>query len=217
MENTELARDLLFWIILFVILLVVVIYFIPYIFALSEQAQKKITPPTEEPKEEVVEKSNSLGILTTDLPEIKVFKLFRNFDPMFLNETGINKIKYNSFILNLSGKSYDYNDVFINNLTQGLRNFSLHNNFYQIGTDAQQIPSGPNCLVVPQWIITYNNDCWDAWIDSAPDPCIVYLHGDGTNRFNEKVKIRVVWYKNFGTSPSTGREVIKTVVTVCDG
>jgi len=216
MENVELARDLLFWIILFVILIVVVLYFIPYIFALSEQAQKKISPPTEEPKEEVLESQiKSLGILTTDSPEIKMFKLFKNFNPTFLNEQFGIKVMYNSFVLDLSGKSYGYNDELINNLIEGLGNFSLHDSSYQIGTDGQQIPNcGP---AVSNNVINYNNDCWDALIDSAPNPCIVYVHGDGSNSFNGKVKIRVVWYRPGGTSLNTGRDIINVLVTVCDG
>jgi len=214
MENVELARDLLFWIIVFLILLIVVSYFTPQIFALAGEAQKRVSPPTEEPKEEVLEsKFRSLGITTTDPPEIKMFKLFRNFDPLFLNEKNGNKIMYNSFILDLPpGKSYGYNDELIKNLTEGLRNFSIYDKNYQIGPTLSPI-CGP---AVTNNNINYGNDCWHASIDNAPSPCIVYVNGDGSSQFNDKVKIRVVWYDSGGKSADE-REIINVLVTVCDG
>lgn len=219
MESAELIRDLLFWTILVLILLVVVFYFIPYIFALSENAQKRVSPSTEEPTEEVVKsRYRSLGILTTDPPEIKVFKLFENFDPLFLNDQSGSKctapcIMYNSFILDLAGNTYGYNDVLINNLTDGLKNFNAYDKNYQIGTTLSL-----NCEPTAQNnAINYNNDCWDASINNKPNPCKIYVHGDGSNQFNEKVKIRVVWYKPGPPPAADGREIIDVLVTVCDG
>jgi len=219
MENVELARNLLFGIVVFLILMIVVIYFVPYISKLAENAQQRISPPTEEPKEEVLQsKFGSLGIIETDPPEIKMFKLIKNFDPLFLNDQSGSKctapcIMYNSFVLNLYTNTYGYNDKLIKNLTKGLKDFSVYDRLYQIGPNLE-----PDCNnVVPNGAITYNNDCWDASINNAFIPCIIYVNGDALSHFNGKVKIRVVWYKTGATSPDNGKEIIKVLVTVCDG
>jgi len=220
----EISRDFLFKIILIVVLLAIVFIFGGQIQDLIVKAQEEYLSSPAQEKEEVIEpRFESLGITGYDSPETMIYKLFRNLNTLFLNTntTAIDsKLTYYPFILNLSTKQYDdTSGDLINMVIEGIRNFSKYDNIYQIGTDAQQTPNppNPNCGgVVRETVIDYNNDCWDISLDSAPDPCKIYVHGDSGNKFDGEVKIRVVWYHIDGESSITKREIIRTIITICD-
>lgn len=215
----EISRDFLFKIILIVILLAIVFIFGGQIWDLITKAQEEYLSSPAKEKEEVVEpRFKSLDITGYDSPETIIYKLFRNLDTSFLNTTTGSKIIYYPFILNLSTSQYDdTSGVLINMVREGIRNFSRYDNLYQIGTDAQQTtnPPNPNCgSVLRNNLIDYNNDCWDSSLDSSPNPCKIYVHGDSGNKFDGEVKIRVVWY--LGGTAGDGRQIIYPLITICD-
>jgi len=212
----------LFSILLVIVCLLIVIFVGPQIIAYAQnQISTKISPLNPE-KEETVEGSHymSLGITSSDSPEIVAYKLFRNFDPLFINESVNNKIIYNPFILDLKGNVYPYNplapsNVLINNISQGVKDFSKIDSSYQVGNN----PVNLNSIVKSDSNINYNNDCWTNNMDNnlanMPLNTFKIFVNSNTNKFDGKVKIRVGWYDK--NSKSGGREIIDVLITVCDG
>jgi hypothetical protein len=201
-----------------ILLFVIAVFIAPEIFKIIAGAQKRVSPITQNESEIVTENFTALGITDADLPEIKIYKLFRNFDPSFVNETLIgNQILYNSFILNLTDNNgnnhvYGYSDNLYNNLTLGVKDFSKINSYYEIPI---VLPSNCNPPQVDLTIGYNTNDCWNqAAFNSLGVPCKILLHGDGTSHFNDKIKIRVGWKD---TGPLNGREVINVLIALCDG
>jgi len=218
------VRNLLLRIILLIILIGVVLYFLPQILALMGRAEEQISPPTEETQEDLGEtQGRSLDIISSDPPEIIMYKLFRNFDPSFFNEKNDPKIMYYPFILDLKGIEFDEGSGdLIDMLKEGIKNFSDYDNFYQIGADG---PANGTCGgPIPTGTINCNNDCWTSSLDTdlnnmggAIPPCEIKVNGDVSNKFNDKVKIRVGWLLDSATSPLTARQIIYTLITICDG
>ena len=181
-----------------------------------------VSNTTEEP-EEIVETvpHRPLEIKSTDSPDVMIYKLFRNFDPLFLNETDGDKILYNSFTLDLKGNEYGdgtpgHDSMFIDMIKEGLENFSYVDEFYQIG---DSLPTDCGAVRPNGNIDFYNNDCWDNSIDQRPDPCRIFVrgyvdHGAETHKFKNKVKIRVVWYKTDQTF--NDKEIVRTIVALCN-
>lgn len=222
----EIARDLLFKIVLLVVLVALFFVFIDQASGLMTKAKEEyISSPVQE-KEEVVESQfKSLGISPYDSPKTVIYKLFRSFDPSFLNEKSGSSIMYYPFILDLKEIEYlnIYNNDLIDMIREGIRNFNEVDNTYQIGDDNQQPPICDN----PQYDgnINYNNDCWTTALDTdltnmdtnppTGNPCKILVHGDAFSRFNHRIKIRIGWYEG-GTS-STDRQIVYTLITMCDG
>ncbi len=203
------------YIVLTVVLLALVFVFVTQMLSLSERAEEELSPTLEEPEEVLESRYTSLVLSPEDLPEDIIYKLFRHFDPVFLNETSGPIVLYNVFILDLKGNEYDDTTGFlIENLTEGIEDFSAYDNLYQIGRDAQQ---PPNCGAVQRTnVINYNNDCWSGVL-ALVGPCSIYVNGDANDKFNDRIKIRVMWRFTGLTSPITDREIIRPIVTICDG
>jgi hypothetical protein len=205
-----------------ILIFIVAVYIAPEIFKIIAGAQKRVSPITQNESEIVTENFTALGIIDTDLPEIKIYKLFRNFDPSFVNETpNVNQILYNSFILNLTDNNgnnhvYGYSDMLYNNLTLGVKDFSKINNYYEIVDAINLNQATLNCVSQYDGTINYNTECWNqAAFNSLNIPCKILLHGDASNQFNGKIKIRVGW-KDKNMQPH-GREVINVLIALCDG
>jgi hypothetical protein len=212
-----------------ILITIVAVYIAPEIFKIIAGAQKRVSPITQNESEIVTESFTALGITDADLPEIKIYKLFRNFDPSFVNETNGNQIKYNSFILNLNGNVYPYNplnfnspkNVLIYNVTEGIKDFSKIDSTYQVGN---VIPVNLNFNIQSDTNINYNNnDCWTNTMDnnlaSMPlDTFKIYVNSNA-NQFGKinggKVKIRIGWYDT--QNHPNGREIVKVLITLCDG
>lgn len=229
MEET---RNKLLWeVILVVLLLLVVLYFAPQILTLAENAQQRLSPTGQE-KEEIVEGIHyrALGITQTDSPETILYKLFSNFDPLFLNEKENYKIIYNPFILDLGSRSYYAGDGILTNMTiEGVKIFNKTDPFYQVGKDNQQPMDCPvvdvNNLPLNLQLffinLNYDNDCWLPILNNnlgIGNPCVIYVRGNylNYNKFDGKVKIRVGWY-NSSLSSTNGRGIIYVLIAMCDG
>jgi hypothetical protein len=146
---------------------------------------------------------STLGVDAADTADTIVYKLFKNFDPSFLSEKSGNTIYYNSFIINLKGKSYSYSDLKVE-IEKGLNDF--RSPIYSIGT------STISCGLSQQSnLINYNNDCWSSSLDSKPNPCAIY-HSSGTLSNNARIKI--VWYLDGKTG---GKDKVDVIVTMCGG
>lgn len=205
-----------------IVIVFIVVFVIPQIIGLGSKAQTKVNPPMEEVNETVESHFRSLNIVSSDPPEIKAYKLFRYFDPLFLNEKNGNSIIYNAFTLNLSVNEYTLPvDVLTLNISEGVRNFSKFDTLLQIGTDAQQLPLLPISFSPDATLDFYANDCWSAnaankltTISTSFWPCQVYYKGT-LNKLNGRVKIRVGWYNDSVTSAS-GRDVVEVVIAICD-
>ena len=211
----QIQGNVIFWVILLVILLLVGFMFSSQIKSLFAKAETLVSPLNQTEKSNTGESSESityrsLDVDPADSPETIIYKLFRNFDPYFLNETVNNKIFYSSFILDLKGNSYNiFNSNLITKLREGIRDFSSSDPSYQIG-NAQP----PNCGSVSQDTrINYINGCWVTALDIKPNPCKIYVNSDSSN-FDGKVKIKVVWYLG---STIGNKRIINTIVTLCDG
>lgn len=208
----------IWWVLILVFLLIVGMIFLLQNKDLFARAETQFSPLNQSERSSNTEEESEiisyrgLDIDPTDLPDTVIYKLFRNFDPLFLNETRSNKIFYSSFILDLKGNSYDiYNSDLITKLREGIRDFSSNDPDYQIGRNWQQ---PPNCgIVTADTRINYDNGCWVSALDVQPNPCRIYVNST-TSNFDGKVKIKVVWYLG-GTSGS--RRIIYTIVTLCDG
>ena len=206
------------------VFLIVVLFFIPYIITETKASNKYMSNMTTE-KEEVSEGSpyRSLQVVGTDAPDVVAYKLFKNFDTAFLNETSGNRVLFNPFILNLGSNSYDIlSGALTLKIRDGVIKFSDVDNVYQIGRDNQQPVT---CGMVLDRILglDFNNNCWTSAMDgylnampSAADPCKIYV-SSSTNNFDGSVKIRVGWYKDGSTSPSNQREIVYALITICDG
>jgi len=208
---------IIWWVLLVVFLLIVGMVFLLQNKDLFARAETKFSPLKQSEISSNGEEAETIAyrgleIDPTDSPDIVIYKLFRNFDPMFLNETRSDKIFYSSFILDLKGNTYNiYGSDLISKLREGIVGFSSSDPDYQIGRNSQQ---PPNCgSATPDTNINYNNGCWVSALDVQPDPCKIYVNST-TNNFDGKVKIKVVWYLD-GTSGS--RRIIYTIVTLCDG
>lgn len=212
----------LIFVLVVILLFVIAVFIAPEIFKIIAEAQKRVSPITQNESEIITENFTALGITDADLPEIKIYKLFRNFDPSFVNETNGNQIKYNSFILNLSGNVYTYNPLapnnyLINNVSQGVRDFSKIDSSYQVGNVS---PTNLNCIIQSDPNINYNNnDCWTNTMDNnlanMPLNTFKIFVNSNANKFDDKVKIRVGW-KDTGMHPN-GREIINVLIALCDG
>jgi len=219
----KLARNQLYFVVLMIIILIVaIVIFIPQILTLVKGAFNIVSPPSSE-KEEVVKgiPHQTLGIDDSDSSDIMVYKLFRNFDSEFLHEDKSNKIFYNAFTLELKVKYYGdgtpgYGSTFINNITQGLKDFNKVNDLFQIGNNLN-----PNCgAITPNNSIDFfSNDCWHSSLDIEPSPCKIYIksytrQSINYHEFRGRVKIRVVWYKSGGKS--NNKQVIHPIITICN-
>lgn len=214
--------EFVFQVFLIGLLLLLGIIFSSQILAHAGTATGLVSNTTEEP-EEIVETTphRPLEIKNTDSPDVMIYKLFRNFDPLFLNETDNNKIIYNYFILDLKGNEYGdgtlgHDSNLISMLREGLKNFSYVDEFYQIG---RNLPTNCSAVRPNSDIDFYNNDCWDHSIDQEPSTCKIYVrgyvdHGVETHKFKNKIKIRVVWYKTGQTF--NDKKVIHTIVALCN-
>jgi len=214
--------EFVFKVFLFIIGVLIFISFLFQILGLVEKASGLVSNITEEP-EEVIETipRRPLEINDKDSPDVMVYKLLKNFDPMFLNETNGNNILYNSFTLYLRGNIYGDgtgpSSTFINNITQGLKDFNSVDNLFQIGDNSQQ---PPNCGFTENTNLDFYNECWDTSIDHEPsiNPCEIYVsgyidHGFDTHTFRNRVKIKVKWY----TDGTVGdKEIIHTIVAICN-
>jgi hypothetical protein len=211
------ATYLLFTVVCALILLFVIFFIAPIIFDMIARAQKQVSPTSENKTEVVIGTFKTLGIRDSDPPDIKVYKLFKYFDPMFVNETNGNKIKYSSFILDLGTYEYDgFSGTLIDNLTAGIRNFSAIDRSYQVGN---VVASSISCLPVKQDLtLSYSgNECWNqAQFNALSVPCEIWAHGDALGKFNGKMKIRVGWIDT-GSTYTNGKEIINVFVTLCDG
>jgi len=210
----KVATYFLLTFVLVIILLVVFIYIVPYLFEMIAGAQKRVSPTVENTTEVVNGTFRSLGIAEGDTPDIIVYKLFRNFDTKFVNEKSGNQIKYNSFILDLGTHTYGYGDTLKNNLTQGVKDFSKIDSFYQIGN---VLPSNLNCNTQVDLTLDYNaNDCWNqATFNGLSVPCLILLHGNAFSRFDGKLKIRVGWVDT--SLKADQREIVNVLIALCDG
>lgn len=210
----QIQGNVIFWVILLVILLLVGYMFLSQNKSLFAKAETLVSPLNQTEKSSTEESSESITYRSLDVdpadpPETIIYKLFRNFDPYFLNETVNNKVFYNSFILDLKGSSVVKTNL-INKVTEGIRDFSSSDPSYQIG-NAQP----PSCgSVGSSNLITYENGCWDSSLDSQPNPCKIYVKGGSSGNFNGRVKIKVVWYLG---SIVRSKRIINTIVTLCDG
>jgi hypothetical protein len=211
-----LAGKTIWWVLIFVFLLIVGMIILLQFKDVLAKGETKFSPLNQTEISSNNEEAEAityrgLDIDPTDSPDTVIYKLFRNFDPFFLNETKGNKIFYSSFILDLKGNSYDiYSSDLINMLREGLRNFSRYDADYQIGENWQQ---PPNCgAVTANSQINYNNGCWVSALDARPNPCRIYANST-TSNFDGKVKIKVVWYLVRVSS----KTIIDTIVTLCDG
>jgi hypothetical protein len=213
-----LPGKVIWWVLILVFLLIVGMAFLLQnkdLFARAETQfsplnQSEGSPPVEEGAETITYRG--LDISPTDSPDTVIYKLFRNFDPLFLNETRNNKIFYGSFILDLKGNTYNiYNSDLISKLREGIRNFSSSDPSYQIGSNWQQPPNCGNAR--PDTRLTYDNGCWIPALDIQPNPCRIYVNST-TNDFDGKVKIKVVWYLG---STVGNKRIIYNIITLCDG
>jgi hypothetical protein len=210
------------------VLVVLLLFFIavglaPQALAMISGAQKRVSPTTQNKSEVVSGAFRSLGIAEDDLPEVKIYKLFRNFDPLFVNEKVGNKILYQSFILDLKGNAYPYtplpfpNNTLINNASIGVKDFSKIDSLYQVGN---VLPGSLICINQTDPTLDYdNNDCWTSNMDnnltSMPSNTFKIFVNSNANKFDGKVKIRVGW--NYTGSLSGGRKIISVLITLCDG
>ncbi|MFH1229390.1 MAG: hypothetical protein V1678_03120 [Candidatus Aenigmatarchaeota archaeon] len=212
----------IFYVLVIVALVLVAFYFMSQVNAGIAKSNEYMSNVSQE-KEETVEDSSyrALGITVSDVPEIAIYKFFRNFDSSFYNETNGNKIKYNPFILDITGKTYNILSGSLTRMTaDGLKNFSLVDRTFQIGADSQQPVT---CDIKIDSGINYNNDCWSPSMESnlsampsATNPCKIYINSS-TSNFDGKVKFRVGWYMSTSTSYLTNRKIIYTLITMCDG
>jgi|GEM_PF-2004253 len=207
----------IWWILLVVFLLIFGIAILSQFKDLLAKGETKFSPLNQSEVSSNTEQEigtityRGLDIDSTDPPDTAIYKLFRNFDPLFLNETKGNKIFYGSFILDLKGNTYNiYSSNLINMLREGIKDFSNYDPDYQIGENWQQ---PPNCgAITANSQINYNNGCWVSALDARPNPCKIYVNST-TSNFDGKVKIKVVWY----VVRVSSKTIIDTIVTLCDG
>jgi hypothetical protein len=216
MEKEFIVSRLLYVFLLVLLLLFAFAFISPYLFGVAK-AQQTVSNTTEEKEETIENPYRSLEITSADQPEVTVYKLFRNFDPFFLNETSGDKIVYNSFTLDLKVKTYDIAYGNLTNMTkEGIRNFSEFDNYYQVGDSSQQSTLCDNPAAY-RADIDYAIDCWSTAIENnelgSGDPCKIFVHGNLANNFDEEVKIRVGWHKRGFVA---GKQIIGVVVTICD-
>jgi hypothetical protein len=227
----EKEAELIFGIFFMALLLIFSLYYFKdQIFALMTGAQGYLSPEPKENVTEVIEsRYSSLGISSFDSPESKIYKLFKNFDPLFLNEKSTispnEALIFTPFILNLGAKNYDMLYGNLTNMTiKGVQDFNVSDESYQIGTDWQQ----PMNCTNPAYedAINYDNDCWDSNMENNlasfnpinlfETECKIFVHGNLANKFDGKVKIRVGWLETPLTSLNTERKIIYVLVTICD-
>lgn len=217
--------EFVFQVFLIVLLLAIGISYFSQIIAHAKTATGLTSNTTENP-EEIVETTSHrpLEIKDTDSPDVIVYKLFKNFDPLFLNEIDDDRILYNVFTLELKGNVYGdgtagHESIFIDKIREGLKGFNYVDEFYNIGVDLI-----PDCgSVKKNYNIDFSNDCWDfsSFFDRNPmtynidpGPCRIYVNGDNIlHMFKWKVKIRVAWYKT--TQKFNDKDVINTIVAIC--
>lgn len=210
-----LPGKVIWWVLILVFLLIVGMAFLLQnkdLFARAETQfsplnQSERSPPVEEESETITYRG--LDISPTDSPDTVIYKLFRNFDPLFLNESRNNKIFYGSFILDLKGNSYNiFSSDLISKLREGIKDFSSSDPSYQIGN-----VQPPNCgNAIQDTRLTYDNGCWVPALDIQPNPCRIYVNS-ATNNFDGKVKIKVVWYLGRVSS----KTIVYIIITLCDG
>jgi len=209
----QLTGKVIWWVLILVFLLIVAMAFLLQNKDLFARALTQFSPLNQSIEEESETITyRRLDVDLADSPDTAIYKLFRNFDPLFLNETRNNKIFYGSFILDLKGNTYNiFSSDLISKLREGIRNFSSSDPYYQIGSNLQQPPNCRN--VIQDTRLTYDNGCWVSALDIRPNPCKIYVNS-ATSNFDGKVKIKVVWYLDGNVG---NKKIIYTIVTLCDG
>jgi hypothetical protein len=212
----------IFYVLLIVLLALVAFYFMTTVRAGMEKSNEYMSNVSQEKPEAVNDSSyRALGITVSDVPDVAIYKFFRNFDSSYYNETNGNKIEYNPFILDITGNTYNTLSGKLTKMAaEGLKNFSLVDKTFQVGQDSQ---SSIPCDITTDSGINYNNDCWspsmESDLDSMPSwtsPCRIFVNSQ-TSNFDGKVKFRVGWYNSTSTSYLTNRKMIYTVIAICDG